>query len=59
MISNKEFSEIIKQKSIPQKRELSIKSEKLTTLKPYFLKIAQKIRQSIKCTHDCSRCLKT
>ena len=46
-LSNQDFSNIIKQKSQPENRELSIKSEKLTILKPYFLKIAQKIRQSI------------
>jgi archaea-specific RecJ-like exonuclease len=46
-ISKKDFSEIIDEKSIPLKRELSIQSEKLEILKPYFIKIAHRIRRSI------------
>jgi archaea-specific RecJ-like exonuclease len=45
--SNDNFDKILDQASLPVEKELSIKSEKLETLKPYFIKIAHKIRKSI------------
>lgn len=45
--ANADFSQIIKEKSKPIDRPLSIQSDRLTKLKPYFLKIAQRIRRAI------------
>jgi len=42
-----DFDQIIEEKSKPFDRPLSIKSDKLTVLRPYFMKIAQRIRKAI------------
>jgi len=48
MTSSKiDFNSIIEQNSEPQKKPFSIKSERLEKLKPYFYKIAQRIRKSV------------
>ena len=45
--SDVNFDLIIDSKSEPKKRELSIKSEKLNVLEPYFFSIAKRIRKAI------------
>ena len=45
--SEKDFDSIMDKNSEPIARELSIRSEKLTTLRPHFLRIAKRIRKAI------------
>jgi len=45
--SDKNFNEILEKNSNPPKRKLSIKSEKLEKLQPYFYSIAKRIRRAI------------
>jgi len=45
--SNLNFSSIIEKNSEPVRKEFSIKSERYEKLKPYFLKIAKRVRKAI------------
>ena len=45
--SDKNFDDILEENSKPKRQELSMQSDKLEKLKPYFLKIAARIRRSI------------
>jgi RecJ-like exonuclease len=45
--SEKDFSSVIDAKSLPQEKPLSISSQRLELLKPYFLRIAHRIRKAI------------
>jgi len=46
-ISDKDFNEILEENSEPAKRELSIKSDRLEKLEPYFYKAAKRIRRAV------------
>jgi len=45
--SNVDFDKIIEENSSPNKKDFSIKSERFEKLKPYFYKIAKRIRKAI------------
>jgi RecJ-like exonuclease len=45
--ANADFSSIIEKNSIPTERAFSIKSDRLEKMKPYFYKIAKRIRKAI------------
>ena len=45
--SSQNFSEIIEKNSEPVRKEFSIKSERLEKLRPYFMKIAKRIRKAV------------
>lgn len=45
--SDKDFSEILDQKANPVRTEISIESDGLEKLKPYFIKIATRIRRAV------------
>jgi len=45
--SEKDFSEILDKKATPTRTEISIESEGMEKLKPYFIKIAKRIRKAV------------
>jgi len=45
--SNKDFNSVVDKNSEPQNTSFTIQSEKLEKLRPYFLKIAKRIRKAV------------
>jgi RecJ-like exonuclease len=45
--SKKDFNSILEQNSEPENRPFSIKSDRLEKLRPYFLKIAKRLRKAV------------
>ena len=45
--SEKNFDDLLEEKAEPQQRNLSINSERLEKLKPYFIPIAKRIRKAV------------
>ena len=45
--SKKDFNLVLEENSVPKRTQFSIKSERLEKLKPYFIKIAKRIRKAV------------